>query len=75
VTVHAEVANYLLNRKRKELARLEEQGKLEVQITGQSGVSPDTCTFKCLDQNGNEVRLIPQQPARLSGGRMPRRMD
>jgi ribonuclease E len=72
VTVHSDVANYLLNRKRKELARLEEQGKLEVQITGQTGVSPDTGLFKCLDQNGNEVRLIPQQPVRLSGGRTPR---
>ena len=72
VTVHADVANYLLNRKRKELAKLEEQARMGIQISGQQGVSPELCTFKCLDQNGNEVRLIPPAPARLSGGRTPR---
>jgi ribonuclease E len=75
VTVHADVGNYLLNRKRKELARLEEQGKMEVTIACQLGVSPDLCAFKCLDHNGNEVRLIPPaQPVRLSGGRTPRQL-
>jgi ribonuclease E len=72
VTVHADVANYLLNRKRKELAKLEEQSKMGVTITGQPGVPPETCVFKCLDHNGNEVRLIPSPPVRLSGGRTPR---
>ena len=71
VTVHAEVANYLLNRKRKELAKLEEQAKMQVLIAGQAG-SPELCTFKCLDHNGNEVRLIPPPPVRLAGGRTPR---
>ena len=72
VTVHADVANYLLNRKRKELAKLEEQAKMEVLITGQPGGSPELCAFKCLDHTGNEVRLIPPAPVRLSGGRAPR---
>jgi ribonuclease E len=72
VTVNADVANYLLNKKRKELAKLEEQAKMAIQITGQQGVSPELCAFKCLDQNGNEVRLIPPAPVRLQGGRAPR---
>jgi ribonuclease E len=72
VTVHGDVANYLLNRKRKELAKLEDQAKMQVQITGQVGASPEYCTFKCLDHNGNEVRLMPPPPVRLSGGRTPR---
>ena len=42
VTVHPDAANYLLNKRRKDIAGLEERGKLEVQITGQPGVSPDT---------------------------------
>jgi ribonuclease E len=74
VTVHAEVANYLLNRKRKEVAGLEERAKMEVVIVGQTGVSPDTGSFKCWDHNGNEVRLIPPPPVRLSGGRQPRQL-
>ena len=74
VTVHSEVANYLLNRKRKEIAGLEDRAKMEVLVTGQIGVSPDTCTFKCWDHNGNEVKLIPPAPARLSGGRQPRQL-
>ena len=74
VTVHAEVANYLLNKKRKEIAALEERAKMEVQIAGQPGISPDTCTMKCWDHNGNEVRLIPPPAPRLSGGRTPRQL-
>jgi ribonuclease E len=70
VTVHPEVAQYLLNRKRREVVALEERGKMEVRITGQPGVSPDAGLFKCYDQSGNEVRLVPAAaPPRLSGGR------
>ena len=73
VTVNTDVANYLLNRKRKEIAALEERGKMEIQIAGQVGVSPDTCLFKCYDANGNEVRLLPvAPPPRLAAGRGPR---
>jgi len=72
VTVHNEVAHYLLNRKRKEIAGLEERAKMEVLITGQPAISPDTCAIKCFDHNGNEVRLIPPTPPRLAGGRVPR---
>ena len=70
VTVHTEVANYLLNKKRREIAGLEERAKMEAQITGQPGVSPDLCAVRCYDVNGNEVRLLPPAPLpRLSGGR------
>jgi ribonuclease E len=72
VGVHMDVAHYLLNKRRKEIAGLEERGKLEVQITGQLGVSPDTLTIRCFDHNGNEVRLLPPPPLpRLSGGKFP----
>jgi ribonuclease E len=72
VGVHMDVAHYLLNKRRKELAALEERGKLEVQITGQMGVSPDTLLIRCFDHNGNEVRLLPPPPLpRLAGGKFP----
>jgi ribonuclease E len=70
VGVHPDVAHYLLNKRRKEIAALEERGKLEIQITGQLGVSPETLTVRCFDHNGNEVRLLPPAPLpRLSAGR------
>ena len=71
VSVHMDVAHYLLNKRRKEIAALEEQGKLEIQVTGQPGVSPDTLNVRCFDHNGNEVRLLPPAPLpRLAAGRI-----
>jgi ribonuclease E len=76
VGVHIDVAHYLLNKRRKELAALEERGKLEIQVTGQPGVSPDTLAIRCFDHNGNEVRLLPPPPLpRLSAGRSGGRGD
>ena len=37
VRVHDDVANYLLNRKRKEIAQLEEAGEKQVPIRGSAG--------------------------------------
>ena len=72
VGVHMDVAHYLLNKRRKEIAGLEETGKLEIQVTGQLGVSPDLLSIRCFDHNGNEVRLLPPAPLpRLSGGKFP----
>jgi ribonuclease E len=68
LTVHADVAFYLLNRKRKEIAALEEKAKMEVQVHGQFGVSPDLLEFRCLDSNGNEVRLFGSPPPRMFRG-------
>ncbi|AWM42184.1 ribonuclease E [Gemmata obscuriglobus] len=76
VAVHTDAASYLLNKKRKEIAALEERGKLEVNITGQPGISPEALTIRCFDHNGNEVRLLPPAPLpKLSAGRIPPRDD
>ncbi|MBX9628425.1 MAG: Rne/Rng family ribonuclease, partial [Gemmataceae bacterium] len=71
LTVHPDAANYLLNRKRREVAALEERARMEVVIGGQPGVSPDTLTVRCFDGNGSEVRLVPPPAPRLAGGRRP----
>ncbi|MCE9560920.1 MAG: Rne/Rng family ribonuclease [Planctomycetes bacterium] len=72
VAVHMDVAHYLLNKRRKEIAGLEDRGKLEIQVTGQLGVSPDMLSIRCFDHNGNEVRLLPPAPLpRLAGGKFP----
>jgi len=57
VTVHDEVAAYLNNRKRRELARLEDEGKMSVQVIGVKGVSPDHLAFECRDAEGREVKF------------------
>jgi ribonuclease E len=76
VGVHIDVAHYLLNKRRKDLAGLEERGKMEIQVTGQAGVSPDTLTIRCFDHNGNEVRLLPPPPLpRPIVGRFPGRNE
>src|SRR5262249_51639216 len=64
VTVTEEVANYLHNRKRKELAHLEQVGHMTVQITGKPGAAPETLVMTCYDQNNNEVKLNPHEERR-----------
>jgi ribonuclease E len=60
VKVTEEVAIYLLNKKRKEIAKLEDQGGIQVHITGVPGAAPETLEFACFDGNNNEVKLLPQ---------------
>jgi len=64
VIVTEEVANYLHNRKRKELANLEQVGHMTVQITGKPGAAPETLLMTCYDQNNNEVKLNPHEERR-----------
>ncbi len=67
IRVHDEVAQYLLNRKRKEIVALEDTGKKLVSITSAgAGVSPEFLEFQCLDNNGNEVKfaIVEEAPPR-----------
>ncbi len=57
VTVEEEVANYLNNRKRRELAQMEDEGRIEALILGREGVSPEFLRLECLDEGGREVRV------------------
>jgi ribonuclease E len=56
IRVQDDVANYLLNRKRKEVSRLEESGELQVTIIGV--ISPEHLEFVCYDNNNNEVKFL-----------------
>jgi ribonuclease E len=51
------VANYLLNKKRKEISRLEEGGNILVQVTGELAAAPELLEFVCYDNNDNEVKF------------------
>lgn len=57
VTVHDDVANYLHNKKRKEVVRLEEAGQVQVTISGKTNLAPETLVFLCYDSNNNEIRF------------------
>ncbi len=57
VTVADDVAIHLNNRKRRDLARLEEDNRKALQIIGVKGVSPEHLIVECRDEEGREVRF------------------
>jgi ribonuclease E len=66
VRVAEDVADYLLNRKRREISKLEEGGEITVQVKGLPGKPPEMLEFLCVDNNGNEVKVFstPEPPSR-----------
>jgi len=64
VKIDEEVAHYLLNRKRAEIARLEESGQKQISVRGVRGVAPEFMEFSCQDINGNEVKFNPYEEQR-----------
>jgi ribonuclease E len=62
VVVTNEVADYLLNKKRREISKLEETGNIAVTIRGRHGAPPELLELLCVDNNGNEVKLLPPEP-------------
>jgi Rne/Rng family ribonuclease len=78
VRVHDEVASYLLNRKRKEIAQLEGAGELQILISGSPAGAPEQLEIVSHDRNGNEIRFPATEPpprpqdrtrGRFQGGR------
>jgi len=57
VTVHDEVATYLNNKKRREIARLEDEGRMAVQVLSREDVSPEHLVIECQDAQGREVKF------------------
>jgi ribonuclease E len=55
--VSAPVADYLNNRKRHDLARLEETGEMSVEIIGIDNASPEHLIVECRDVNSREVKF------------------
>src|SRR5262249_46296236 len=70
IRVQEDVATYLLNRKRRELAQVEEDGGKQVSVRGKPDEAPEFLEFVCYDNNSNEVKFLPFDPApRLTRGR------
>lgn len=57
VTVAEDVADYLNNRKRHEISRLEQEGQMVVQIVGAEGVAPESLVVGCYDKDDREVKF------------------
>ncbi len=57
VTVADDVATYLNNKKRRELSRLEDDGKIAVQIYGAESASPEHLVIECHDVQGRELKV------------------
>jgi ribonuclease E len=57
VTVTDEVATYLNNRKRRELARIEDENHVIVQVFGKEAVSPEYLVIETEDANGRISRF------------------
>ena len=57
ITVAGEVAEYLNNRKRKTLSRLEDEGKMAVHVVGAEEVTPEFLNIECRDAEGREVKF------------------
>jgi ribonuclease E len=57
VTVHDEVATYLNNKKRRELASIEEEGEMTVQILGREGLYPEHLEIECRDADGHVIEV------------------
>jgi ribonuclease E len=72
VRVTDDVARYLLNRKRREIVKLEEMGNFQVEVQSLPGAPPEVLEVVCFDHNDHEVRLIPapvEMPSGPRGGR------
>jgi ribonuclease E len=57
VTVEEEVANYLNNKKRRELAKIEDDNKVQILVLSGEGLSPEYLKMDCLDANSREVKF------------------
>ncbi len=57
VTVAEEVADYLNNRKRHELARLEDYANITINVLPAKGVPPEHLVVDCRDNEDREVKL------------------
>ncbi len=62
VGVSPEVADYLLNKKRREIVQLEETGQMVVNVRAIHTTAAEQITFTCMDRNDNEVRLTGPEP-------------
>jgi ribonuclease E len=57
VSVAPEVAEYMLNKKRREITRLEEERNVSIEIHGAQHAMPEFLHLKCTDAEGREIKV------------------
>jgi len=57
VTVAEDVAEFVNNKKRRDLTEIEDRGKMVVQVVGAKGVSPEHLAFDCTDAEGRSAKF------------------
>ncbi len=57
VTVAEEVATYLNNKKRREMATLEDEGRMTIQVFGKETVSAEYLVLECQDSSGRDIKF------------------
>ncbi|HEY4760340.1 MAG TPA: ribonuclease E/G, partial [Thermoguttaceae bacterium] len=57
ITVTEEVADYLNNRKRHELAHLEDYAKVTIKVIPAKGVPPEYLSIECRDNEDREIKI------------------
>lgn len=56
--IHEHVANFLNNRKRREISTIEEGNSVEIVVTPRTDIVPDYVNIRCLDEIGNEIKIL-----------------
>jgi ribonuclease E len=57
ITVHDDVATWINNKKRREMAHFEDSTHIQLHIVGKDGVSPEHLVFEAKDSAGRHVRF------------------
>ncbi|MFM7519870.1 MAG: ribonuclease E/G [Planctomycetota bacterium] len=57
VTVHEEVATWINNRKRREVAQFEDSVHVQLHVVGKESVSPEHLVFEAWDSSGRTLRF------------------
>ena len=57
IAVHDDVATWINNRKRREMAQFEDMTHIELHVVGRDGVSPEHLVFEAWDADGRTVRF------------------
>jgi ribonuclease E len=58
VEIHERVANYLNNRKRREITALEERSSVAISVIVRLDVGPEHVIIRATDEIGNEVKNL-----------------
>jgi ribonuclease E len=67
ITVAKDVADYLHNKKRRDIAHLEDQGHMTIQVYGKEEAGPEHLVIECFDSGGREIKLPPGPWTSTSG--------